>query len=1018
MKRLSLVSVLLAFVLLSCAPKVTMRKPVYDYARMDKKIVQVHKNIVKVIDQCIRQKTPVAWTRDVRIDSLRIDDKSRYIKTYLNRSASFPAYRPQNVAALYAGMRKQLGKKYRDYNLTLYTQRQPLQALIPNYFQSDSTTWDKSRFPVAAVRPQPVVRRISRPFQPEEGLLGRTIDVRPSHGWYYNGATDRWEWQRPRLFETVEDLLPFTFTIPYLIPMLENAGAVVFTPRERDTQTNGVVIDNDASPGDGSRYGERITVNSPGWENGPNPGFAPGNPPYAVNLNPFLQGTCRQIVAKEIATAEASWIPDIPERGDYAIYVSWGSVENAVEDAHYTVYHAGGQSRFYANQQIGAGTWIYLGTFHFMAGVHPDSGRVALTDESATPGRIISADGVRFGGGMGNVLRNGAVSGRPRFAEGSKYYLQYAGLPDTLIYNLYNGTDDYKDDYNSRSEYVNYLYGAPYGPKKNRGVKGLGIPVDLSLAFHTDAGITHNDTTVGTLAIYSLAGSDSSDFFPDGVSRMANRDLADVMQTQLVEDFRHLYDPAWNRRFVMDGQYSEAMRPNMPTALIELLSHQNFLDMKFALDPRFRFDAARSMYKSMLKYIAFQNRTPYAVQPLPVDHLQAQFTAPRQAELSWQPRLDPLEPTAVPAGYIIYSRREEGGFDNGLYVQEPRWVTNNLKPGIIYSYRVSAVNAGGESFPSETLSLCWMDSAKTPVLIINGFDRICGPAAIDGDTFSGFASFLDPGVADHYAINYAGRQIDFSPASAFRSNDAPGHGASMATHECKRIAGNTFDFAFVHGQSIRAAGYSFLSCSDEAVTDGQVNLQQYALIDLLLGEERETHWPAAVMDSLRGLQFKTMPPSLQKALTGFLQKGGGLFLSGAYIGSDMAAGKKADDTDVKFIEQQLRYKWTADHACSDGRIYSTDDAFWPKFAPFAFNTSQGPEMYAAEAPDAIDPGLGSHTILRYAENQYSAAVAYKKSYAVVALGFPFETVISRSSRDQIMSAILNFLTSRGKDTKL
>ena len=33
--------------------------------------------------------------------------------------------------------------------------------------------------------------------------------------------------------------------MPYVIPMLQNAGAIVFTPRERDWQRNEIVIDND-----------------------------------------------------------------------------------------------------------------------------------------------------------------------------------------------------------------------------------------------------------------------------------------------------------------------------------------------------------------------------------------------------------------------------------------------------------------------------------------------------------------------------------------------------------------------------------------------------------------------------------------------------------------------------------------------------------------------------------------------------------------------------------------------------
>jgi hypothetical protein len=42
---------------------------------------------------------------------------------------------------------------------------------------------------------------------------------------------------------------------------------------------------------------------------------------------------------------------------------------------------------------------------------------------------------VRFGGGMGIVEREGIISGRPKFAEGSRYWLQYAGMPDTLTFS-------------------------------------------------------------------------------------------------------------------------------------------------------------------------------------------------------------------------------------------------------------------------------------------------------------------------------------------------------------------------------------------------------------------------------------------------------------------------------------------------------------------------------------------------------------------------------------------------------
>ena len=55
--------------------------------------------------------------------------------------------------------------------------------------------------------------------------------------------------QRPRLFCTTEDLFTQSFILPYVIPMLENAGANVYTPRERDTQKNEVIVDNDTRNG-------------------------------------------------------------------------------------------------------------------------------------------------------------------------------------------------------------------------------------------------------------------------------------------------------------------------------------------------------------------------------------------------------------------------------------------------------------------------------------------------------------------------------------------------------------------------------------------------------------------------------------------------------------------------------------------------------------------------------------------------------------------------------------------------
>ena len=67
--------------------------------------------------------------------------------------------------------------------------------------------------------------------------------------------------------------------------------------------------------------------------------------------------------------------------------------------------------------------------------------------------------------------------------------------------------------------------------------------------------------------------------------------------------------------------------------------------------------------------------------------------------------------------------------------------------------------------------------------------------------------------------------------------------------------------------------------------------------------------------------------------------------------------------------------------------------------------------YAAESPDAIEPvGEGAFTVMRYTENNLSAAVAYDGSdYKTFVMGVPFETVKTASDRVDLMAQILAFL---------
>ncbi len=88
----------------------------------------------------------------------------------------------------------------------------------------------------------------------------------------------------------------------------------------------------------------------------------------------------------------------------------------------------------------------------------------------------------------------------------------------------------------------------------------------------------------------------------------------------------------------------------------------------------------------------------------------------------------------------------------------------------------------------------------------------------------------------------------FHRRSPWTDDDNPGWGASYSDNEGRIIAGNTFDYPFIHGKSIMAAGRSFISVSDEVFTDDGFDFAPYCAADLIFGEEKTT---LSVSDSSR-----------------------------------------------------------------------------------------------------------------------------------------------------------------------
>ena len=954
----------------------------------------------------------------IKIDSAVVEKKN--LTLYFNNALAEYPFREDMVARTYTLVKGILPEEYSKHSLKIITNRFAIEDLVPLAYSAGKKGSIKAK--KRADTPK-LVTRESSPVRVTSGLQDRHIALWQSHGFYYEQRLTRWEWQRARIFQTVEDLYTQSYVLPFLTPMLENAGATVLLPRERDTRLSEVIVDNDSFS---SGYYE--SNGSEQWNVSDSTGFANPKEVYLTGENPFTMGSGRAVKSiKKGAESSAQWRPKIPESGEYAVYVSYRTVPGSTTEAKYTVKHTGGESSFTVNQQMGGGTWIYLGTFYFCEGEN-ESQFVRLSNITSKKGELVTADAVKFGGGMGNIARSPGkeeleannpsssgtpavtveaipfevtpeISGYPRYTEGSRYWLQWAGFCDT-IYSPNKHMNDYNDDYMSRGRWVNALSG---GSRVNPNANGYNVPIDMSLAFHTDAGTTLNDSIIGTLAIHTRT-SNGSDLLPTGEDRITGRYLADLVQTQLVEDMKALYEPIWQRRGTWDRSYSESRSPDVPAMLLEFLSHQNFADMRYGLDPGFKFHASRAIYKGILRYLSHKNGVEYIVQPLPVKNFASNLKG-NTIELQWRGVNDTLELTAVPKGYVVYTRIDGEGFDNGTLVKEPRY-TAQIENGKIYSFKVTAYNEGGESFPSEILSVYKSPVERGKVLIINGFDRISAPAsfATADTTLAGFADHLDHGVPYINDYSYIGSQYEFERKYPWRDDDAPGFGASYSDYETTVIAGNTFDFPYTHGKAFAKAGYSFVSASRDGAIEFIGNAGDYDIVDLILGKQRQTQIGRGVLP----IRYHTFPAPLRAFIENFANSGRNILVSGADVATDLWNRYEVDKDAQKFATQVLKYEWMTDMAAKNGSVKAVQSPYTFK-GNYSFYTEPNSNAYCVESPDGLTPiGDDAWTIFRYTDNNISAGVAYKGSYNSVVLGFPIETLKGEEQIESIINEIIRF----------
>ena len=916
-----------------------------------------------------------AYAGSVKVSRIRV--RNSQIHVYTNPTLSHISFSEKQVRDIRLLISK-LVLGHDQGKVTVYSGDKELGELITSLHRSRP---QQQRYTLPYV--QPWVENLSAIHHTQQGLEGKHIALWGSHGRYYNQQMQAWVWQRAKLWTTVEDLYTSSYTMPFLVPMLENAGAIVIQPRERDTQIIEQILDDtqaeEVQESTGLTEARHFLApahgaDTCGW------GIDDDNT-LLEGENPFQKGSYLMASANAKATCQMRYTPQLPI-GEYAVYVSYKTLPNSTDKACYTVVHRGQQTHFHVNQRMGAGTWVYLGTFAFDS--DPSQNYVSISNQG-TSKQVITTDAVKFGGGMGNVARYpqpdaventpssqtitlrttqidsaqltqnqqwAQTSGMARYLEAARYWMQYAGIPDS-IYNYTDSRNDYTDDYCCRGIWVNYLAG---GSAANPHQEGLAVPVHLSLSFHSDAGVKRGDTIIGSLMIYTDYDNDKSKTYPTGATRQLARDYGDFMQAQIVNDMRALHLPHWQRRQLQNSSYAEARYPKVPAVLLELLSHQNYNDMQYGLDPRVKFTISRAIYKGMLRFIHEQYGTDYVVQPLPVQQMAMTRLNDETIEVRWQATEDVLEPTAQPTYYILYTRKDEGDWDNGIMVKANSY-RFNPEPGIRYDIRVVAGNAGGISMPSEVLSAYIAPQEKGRILVLNAFTRISGPEWFADSTFAGIKP-ESHAVSYGKEISYIGEQYDFDTRHPWITDDECGWGSCFCDQQAMLNIGNTFDYPVLHGKALAKMGYSYISANAYAID----TIAGVDAVDLIMGKQK-----TIVLGN--DTSFKTFTPALQNTLQQYLTQGGRLLLSGAHIASDML-----EKSDKEFVKNYLHYTFRCNHASKHGSVEVNNRMLNPGL--YCFYTTPNPTAIHTENADCIHPTNGATCVARYLDTQLSAAVAY------------------------------------------
>lgn len=634
--------------------------------------------------------------------------------------------------------------------------------------------------------------------QPSGALDDKIVYVHGGHG--IEGQDGSWGFQRPLLLDMVEDL-GNQDQMSHYVETLWNAGATVVPLRPVGQQINEAVLDNDDTG---------VTFEGP-WGNSSGSIYygSPGDVRY------------RFATTSAVETAVATYRPDLAEAGFYPVYAWTPAGSNRATDQLYRVRHAGGATEVTVDHSRVGNGLVYLGTYHFESGTE---GAVEISNRSNDPGKVVVADMIRFGNGMGDTIRGGGVSGQPRENEASLYWFEWHAQRAQGVPSSTYGTSVVS----AAPKYATFMNQAGVGTLSDR----------VFVSFHSNAGGGAGRGVLGLLNGNNRASAATPNqlLLAESLAQEVNDDLV-ALTGEFERDWSNRNVVTLDRSDIEFGEINnERINDEFDATIIETGFHDNQFDAQMLRSTDVREAIARSSTHGLVDYFRQLDggATPDIDAPDRPAELSVETPAPGQATLAWTAGTVSAALGGSATGYMVYASTDGLAFDGGTLVPGAGTTTHTvtgLTAGQTYYFRVAAVNPGGESVDSEVVAVKPSASPER-LLIVNGFDRL-------DSTLSPFDPFFT--------------------------------GADRA----RVRGGNSFDFVRQVAGAVNAAGATptIATASNEAIASGSVDLADYDAVVWIAGTESSTD--------------ETFNAAEQAAVAAYLAGGGKLFVSGAEIAWDL-----------------------------------------------------------------------------------------------------------------------------------